>query len=49
MTPAFVTEISDRYIELYENITGTKFVRAEAEDPARRIERNVEMFLPELK
>jgi phosphoribosylaminoimidazole-succinocarboxamide synthase len=49
MTPAFVTEISDRYIELYENITGTKFVRAEAEDPVRRIERNVELFLPELK
>jgi len=49
MPPAFVTEISDRYIELYENITGTKFVRAEAEDPVRRIERNVELFLPELK
>ncbi|HZM12858.1 MAG TPA: phosphoribosylaminoimidazolesuccinocarboxamide synthase [Bacteroidales bacterium] len=49
MTPAFITEVSDRYIELYENITGTKFVRVEAEDPVRRIERNVELFLPELK
>jgi phosphoribosylaminoimidazole-succinocarboxamide synthase len=49
MTPSLVTEISDRYIELYENITGTKFVKAEAGDPIRRIERNVIRFLPELK
>jgi phosphoribosylaminoimidazole-succinocarboxamide synthase len=49
MTPAFVTEISERYIELYEKITGRKFVKADTEDPLRRIERNVERFLAELK
>ncbi|MFN2313731.1 MAG: phosphoribosylaminoimidazolesuccinocarboxamide synthase [Bacteroidales bacterium] len=49
MTPALVTEISERYIELYEKITGRKFVKADTEDPLRRIERNVERFLAELK
>jgi phosphoribosylaminoimidazole-succinocarboxamide synthase len=49
MTPALVTEISERYIELYEKITGRKFVKADTEDPLRRIERTVERFLSELK
>ena len=45
MTDAIVREISDRYIELYEHITGEKFVGKETEStPAelsRRIERNI--------
>lgn len=49
MTPGLVTEISERYIELYEKITGRKFVKADTEEPLRRIERNVERFLAELK
>ncbi len=49
MTPALVTEISERYIELYEKITGRKFVKADTEEPLRRIERNVNSFLAELK
>jgi phosphoribosylaminoimidazole-succinocarboxamide synthase len=49
MTPALVTEISERYIELYEKITGRKFVKADTEDPLRRIEMNVERFLAGLK
>jgi phosphoribosylaminoimidazole-succinocarboxamide synthase len=49
MTPGFVTEISERYIELYEKITGQKFLKAEGEDPIRRIEKNVEAFLADLK
>jgi phosphoribosylaminoimidazole-succinocarboxamide synthase len=49
MTPAFIKEVSDRYIELYENITGTGFVKADTEDPLRRIEKNVLRFLAELK
>jgi phosphoribosylaminoimidazole-succinocarboxamide synthase len=49
MTPAFVTEISERYIELYESITGRKFLKAEAENPTRRIEENVSAFLSGLK
>lgn len=49
MTPGFVTEISERYIELYEKITGHKFLKAEGEDPIRRIEKNVASFLAGLK
>ncbi len=42
MTPAIVDSITDRYIELYEHITGEKFVKAEgAGDVLARIERNV--------
>lgn len=49
MTPGLVAEISERYIELYEKITGRKFVKADTEDPIRRIERNVGRFLADLK
>ncbi len=49
MTPELVTEISERYIELYEKITGREFVKADAEDPLRRIERNVGSYLAGLK
>ncbi|MRR21945.1 phosphoribosylaminoimidazolesuccinocarboxamide synthase [bacterium] len=48
MTPEIVREISDRYIELYEHITGRKFVKADTEDPLRRIERNVNGYLGQL-
>ena len=48
MTPEKVREISDRYIELYEHITGRKFVKADTEDPLRRIERNVNGYLGQL-
>ncbi len=49
MTREIVTEISDRYIELYEKITGREFVKADTEDPLKRIERNVNGYLKELK
>ncbi|MDX9904321.1 MAG: phosphoribosylaminoimidazolesuccinocarboxamide synthase [Bacteroidales bacterium] len=49
MTLEIVTEISERYIELYEKITGRKFVKDETEDPLVRIERNVTAFLSGLK
>jgi len=49
MTHALVTEISERYIELFEKITGRGFVKADTEDPLRRIERNVRGFLADLK
>jgi phosphoribosylaminoimidazole-succinocarboxamide synthase len=45
MTEEVVAGITDRYIELYEHITGTPFVRQEDEDIVGRIERNVEAFL----
>ena len=41
MTPAIVEGITNRYIELYEHITGEKFVKSDGEDIAARIEKNV--------
>ncbi|MEL6135134.1 MAG: phosphoribosylaminoimidazolesuccinocarboxamide synthase, partial [Bacteroidota bacterium] len=41
MPDAFVQEVSDRYIELYETVTGRKFVKDPIEDPTQRIEQNV--------
>lgn len=49
MTDAIVASISDRYIELYEHIVGEKFVKADAEDVAARIEKNVSGFLKSRK
>ena len=49
MTPEVVAGITDRYIELYEHITGVPFVKAEEnEDLAARIEKNVNAFLKSL-
>ena len=45
MTPAIVQSISDRYIELFENITGEKFVKEDTGNIAERIEKNVMDFL----
>ena len=45
MTPAVVQSISERYIELYETITGEKFVPADTTDIHKRIENNVEKAL----
>lgn len=48
MTDEYCREVSDRYIELYEHITGEKFVGAEEADIAARIERNVTECLANL-
>lgn len=45
MTNEIVENISNRYIELYENITGEKFNKEAHEDPAKRIEKNVLEYL----
>lgn len=47
MTDEIVRRISDRYIELYEHITGTKFVAEAHTDLAKRIEHNVLKYLAE--
>ena len=47
MSPAIVQSISDRYIELFENITGEKFVKEDTSNIAERIEKNVMNFLTE--
>ena len=48
MTEEYCREVSDRYIELYEHITGEKFVGAREADIAARIERNVTDCLAKL-
>ncbi|MBD5175118.1 MAG: phosphoribosylaminoimidazolesuccinocarboxamide synthase [Bacteroidales bacterium] len=45
MTPEVCKSISDRYIELYEHLTGEKFVPAPDADPAKRIETAVLDFI----
>lgn len=41
MTDEIITKISDRYIELYEHMTGEAFVKESTDSIIRRIERNV--------
>ena len=45
MTDEIVESISNRYIELYENITGETFVKEECADIHSRIENNVKEYL----
>ncbi len=45
MTSEIVASISDRYLELYENIIGEKFEKGEEEDLLTRIENNVKNYL----
>jgi Phosphoribosylaminoimidazolesuccinocarboxamide (SAICAR) synthase len=45
MTPAIVEGISERYIELYEHITGETFNREDTDELLGRIEKNVTAFL----
>ena len=45
MSEEFVQEISERYIELFENITGDKFIKADSENVNLRIKNNIEKFI----
>lgn len=45
MTDEIVESISDRYIELYEHITGEKFVKTNSDNLLSRIEKNVSDYL----
>ncbi len=50
ITDEYAESVSDRYIELYENIVGEKFEREEDnEDIAQRIEKNVSSWLSAFK
>ena len=49
MTPEFVESVSERYIELYEHITGKKFHKADEENLSDRIKTNVEACLISLR
>lgn len=48
MTPEYCDEVSKRYIELYEHITGSKFVPGDETDLNARIEKNVAEALARL-
>jgi phosphoribosylaminoimidazole-succinocarboxamide synthase len=45
MSDEYIETVSERYIELYENITGEKFVKADVSDIQNRIETNVLKYL----
>ena len=45
MNDDYINGVSERYIELYEKITGTPFVKADIFNISKRIERNVESYL----
>jgi len=45
MPDEFVQSVTDRYIELFENITGEKFVRANTDNIQERIFQNISTFM----
>lgn len=45
MTDEYIATVSERYIELYENIIGEPFVKGDVTDINQRIEKNVLRFL----
>lgn len=48
MTDAYIESVSERYIELYENITGETFVKADTSQIHQRIQQNVLHYLESL-
>lgn len=48
MSEEFVASVTDRYIELFENITGDKFEKSDVNNIQSRIEANVTSFLNSL-
>ena len=48
MSDEYIESVSERYIELYENITGTTFEKADVSDIAARIDQNVRQYLKTL-
>lgn len=45
MTEEYVKSVSERYIELYEQITGQPFVKADTSNVISRVKKNIEAFL----
>ena len=48
MTDEYIESVSERYIELYEHITGEPFVKADTTHIHERINRNVLTYLESL-
>jgi len=49
MPDQFVNQVSDRYIELYETITGERFQKVDYSNVLDRIKQNVDAFLSDMK
>ncbi len=45
MSDSYVNSVSERYIELYENIMGEQFIKADVSNIQKRIEANVNSYL----
>jgi phosphoribosylaminoimidazole-succinocarboxamide synthase len=45
MDEEFIASVSERYIELYEQITGDAFVKADVTDVLNRVEKNINAYL----
>jgi len=45
MTPAYCESVSERYIELYEHITGEKFIKSDTRNLLERIKKNINTYL----
>tara|TARA_B100000902_G_C27322583_1_gene925800 strand:- start:982 stop:1923 length:942 start_codon:yes stop_codon:yes gene_type:complete len=45
MSDDFVNSVSERYIELYEYITGVDFIKEEVDDVIKRVENNILSYL----
>ena len=45
MSDEYISEVSERYIELYENITAEKFIKSDTSNIISRIQSNVDNFL----
>lgn len=45
MSDEFITQVSERYIELYEHITGDTFIKSDISNIKERIQINVETYL----
>jgi len=48
MTDEFISQVSERYIELYEHITGEKFVKSDVSDVLKRVEQNINTAISSL-
>jgi phosphoribosylaminoimidazole-succinocarboxamide synthase len=49
MNQDFIQSVSNRYIELYEQITGEKFVKGESKQVLKRVENNIKTFIENYK
>ena len=45
MSKEFCESVSERYIELFEHITGEKFVKEDVSDVLNRVEQNISNYL----